>query len=499
LQVVFWVAIVGSSFVIPGFVHWLGANGWQGSNLNYYLSVAWAAVTAVTGLVARSGGTASAGSGVRALVVKVGPYIVAVGFYVLAAYWFFVFACAAFGVTDAWSELDDSLPGHLRAGVQMLAEVGVRNYFLLAVGCGLLSLVLALRADINLFSLRDFYKNRLVRAYLGATNPRRPGNVDDFTGFSLSDDLRLWDLRGNGRPYHLINTALNIVHGRRLAWQERKAASFLLSPLYCGYSLPQLEEGDDDANYRSTRLYADDGRDDGGVTLGEAMALSGAALSPNRGQGSTPILTLLMTLLNVRLGGWMPNPRFEERRSSPPIAGKYLLQELFGLTSERTRFVNVSDGGHFENLGVYELIRRRCRVIVVSDAGEDAGRVFDDLGACIRKCQIDFNVRIDLDVTRLIPYDQRVSESGWAVGRIAYPAAGGGTLEGVILYLKASIIEPVRHDASLLSYLRMHGVFPHHSTTDQWFGESTFESYRALGEQLADALCAKHKGVLGLA
>ena len=374
-------------------------------------------------------------------------------------------------------------------------KVGIVNYFKMAVACGFVALFFALRADINLFSLRDFYKNRLVRAYLGATNPNRHGDVDDFTGFSPTDDLPLWHLRRTRRPYHLINTTLNIVHGSRLAWQERKAASFLLSPLYCGYSLSQLEQGDANKTYRSTRFYADNGMRRGGLKLGEAMALSGAALSPNRGKDSTRILTLLMALLNVRLGGWLPNPRFDERRSSPPIAGNYLLKELFGLTNEDSRFVNVSDGAHFDNLGVYELVRRRCRMILVVDATEDTGRVFDALAGCIRKCQIDFNVRIDLDVTRLIPFDQQMSNSAWAVGAIEYPAHDGETMKGVILYLKASIIDTVRHDASLLSYIRMQNMFPHHSTVDQWFGESTFESYRALGEQLADEMYQKNKNL----
>ena len=527
LLLIFWLMIVVSGFLVPGVVHWLGSTNGKGTNWTYVLGATYAAITALTGLLARSAPSTGGAGAVKGLVLKVGPYLVVSGFYILAVYWFFRAVTFVFSVPELWppmggkplnfsagSELlplmsaeGNSLTSNINAGVRMLLSPSIPCLFMFGAGCGYLALFLSLCADVNIFSLRDFYKNRLVRAYLGATVKKREAKKDPFTGFSESDDILLWQLRKNGRPYHLINAALNIVQGRRLAWQERKAASFLFSPLYCGYSLPHPEDDDTDHNYCSTEVYGDEGKltdqktrePTGGVMLGDAMALSGAALSSNSGYSSTPILTLMKTLLNVRLGGWLPNPGVrEERRISPPIAGKYLLAEFFGLTNERSDFVNVSDGGHFENLGVYELVRRRCRLILVVDATQDQDRMFDDLGGCIRKCQIDFNVQIDLDVTSLIPNDQRISPKTWSLGTIKYPSDGTGEWEGKILYLKASIIEPIRTQASLLSYFRMQRDFPHHPTLDQWFGESTFESYRALGEQLADDLCARNKHILNI-
>ena len=525
LLLIFWLMIVVSGFLVPGVVHWLGSTNGKGTNWTYVLGATYAAITALTGLLARSAPSTGGAGAVKGLVLKVGPYLVVSGFYILAVYWFFRVVTFVFSVPELWppmggeplnfsagSELlplmsaeGNSLTSNINAGVRMLLSPSIPCFFMVGAGCGYLALFLSLCADVNTFSLRDFYKNRLVRAYLGATVKNRETKKDPFTGFSESDDVLLWKLSENKRPYHLINAALNIVQGRRLAWQERKAASFLFSPLYCGYSLPHPEDDDKDHNYCFTEVYGDEGKltdqkprePTGGVMLGDAMALSGAALSSNSGQNSIPILTLMMTLLNVRLGGWLPNPGvMEERRISPPIAGKYLLAEFFGLTNERSDFVNVSDGGHFENLGVYELVRRRCRLILVVDASQDQDRMFDDLGGCIRKCQIDFNVQIDLDVTSLIPNDKRISPNAWSLGTIRYPSDGNGEWEGKILYLKASIIEPIRTQASLLSYFRIQRDFPHHPTLDQWFGESTFESYRALGEQLADDLCARNKHII---
>lgn len=498
LSMLAWCSLVGSIFAIPGLVYWL--NDLRGSqfDMTYVLGSAWAIVTAVTGLVARQGDAAVKVRFGTDLILRLGPYFAASGFYVIAVYGFYVVSYKLFAFGIPYPLPNAPLLLHVGDGIYFLLNVKAGKYLLMGLGCATIGLLISLCADVNLFSLRDFYKNRLVCCYLGATNPDRPDGADPFTKLAASDDLELSKLVGHARPYHILNGAMNIVHGHRLAWQERKAAPFIFSPLHCGYSLPVLDDRDFDCNYRSTYRFADDGVDGRGLTLGGAMALSGAALSPNRGQGSTPVLTLLMTLLNIRLGAWLPNPRFGARASSPPVAARYLISELFGRTNDQTRYVNVSDGGHFENLGVYELVRRRCRTIVVVDAGLDEQRKFDDLGNCIRKCAIDLNVRIELDVTRLIPYDGRLSEAAWASGRILYPSIGGEPQEGVILYLKSSLIEPVRHDAGLLNYLGMQPPFPHHSTLDQWFGESTFESYRALGERLCDAMCAKHKGVLGI-
>jgi hypothetical protein len=265
---------------------------------------------------------------------------------------------------------------------------------------------------------------------------------------------------------------MNLVAGKQLAWQQRRAAAFVFSPMATGYSftLPD-EKGLLLSHYRPTSRYME------GVWMGSAMSISGAAASPNMGYHSSPALTFLMTVFNVRLGHWSPNPANDKvwTLHDPPFGGTYLLKELFGHTQHTSPFVYLSDGGHFENLGLYELVRRRCACIVVVDAGQDADSQFDDLGNAIRKCYADFGVVIDVCAKDL--------ENGYsAVGRVSYPDAP----EGYLIYLKPRIVgtEP----ADLQNYKSTHPGFPHESTADQWFDESQFESYRKLGHYIGKAV-----------
>lgn len=378
----------------------------------------------------------------------------------------------------------------------------VLHAFLLLLGG---TLLLAWRVDVNEFSMHSLYRNRLVRAYLGASVEavERRRRVQPFTGFYRYDDLPLAgtdtpqrdrdaiDLSKRG-PLHLINVALNLVGGDQLAWQERKAASFVLSPLFCGFEPP--DEDDFNATltpsikrhgFRPTKLFASRPKRQR-LSLGGAMAISGAAASPNMGFRSTAASAFLLTILNVRLGWWLGNPRHARswRRSGPMIALLHLLQEISGSARGRTRYIYASDGGHFENLGIYELVRRRCRFIVACDAGADSDLAFDDLGGAIRKCRADFGVDIDLDLGPIREGAKGAASddvSRWhcALGTVRYLREGE---EGAILYVKASVTgdEP----ADVLNYRRQNPTFPHESTGDQFFDESQFESYRRLGHHV---------------
>lgn len=349
---------------------------------------------------------------------------------------------------------------------------------ILCVGSLLAATALAARIDVNLFSIYHFYRQRLVRCYLGASRCKLR-SPHPFTGFDPRDDLKLAELCREvagkpqcQRPYPIHNTAMNLVAGKQLAWQQRRAAAFAFTPMASGYSftLPD-EKGLVLSHYRPTSQYME------GVWMGSAMAISGAAACPNMGYHSSPALTFLMTVFNVRLGHWSPNPADESywTKHDPPFGGTYLLKELFGKTQYDSPFVYLSDGGHFENLGIYELVRRRCAYIVAIDAGEDGDSQFEDLGNAIRKCYADFGVVIDVHAGDL--------QHGYSVvGRITYPDAPPATL----IYIKPRLTgaEP----ADLLNYKRTHPGFPHESTADQWFDESQFESYRKLGHWIARAV-----------
>lgn len=356
-------------------------------------------------------------------------------------------------------------------------------YFVLV----LVALFLGWRVDINEFSMHGFYRNRLVRAFLGASR-QGDRNQNPVTGFSRQDDIPLADLRPHDGdryflprpPIHLVNTAVNMISTEELAWQERKAASFVLSPYHCGYEVRQ----DGLHGYRETRRGY--GNAPAPLTLGGAVATSGAAVSPNMGFRTSTSLAALLTLFNVRLGRWIGNPGDSLwNRSGPRFALQLLVQELLRGTSQRKEYLYLSDGGHFENLGLYELVRRRCRYVVVVDAGADPDLSFTDLGNAIRKCRIDLRVKIEVDLEPLKKDADGLSNWHCIVGKIRYPE--GDDCVGMLLYLKASLTgdEP----ADILEYRSVHPDFPHQSTGDQFFDESQFESYRALGRHASqDAL-----------
>src|SRR5205823_8423199 len=141
-----------------------------------------------------------------------------------------------------------------------------------------------------------FYRNRLVRAYLGGTRNRadRKSSSSPFTGFDVNDDVRLSELTNSQKyygPYPILNTALNASQALDLARQDRKAESFIFSPLYCGFDFSRKRastnayEKSYDYGYRSTHGYAYPPE---GPHLGSAMAISGAAANPNQGYHSSP-------------------------------------------------------------------------------------------------------------------------------------------------------------------------------------------------------------------
>ncbi len=346
--------------------------------------------------------------------------------------------------------------------------------------------------NVNRFSLHAVYRNRLIRAFLGAARAghrehgRTRSNPDPFTGFDQADNLRLaslWLPGGNGGRrclFHVVNMALNVVASTNLAWQERKAEPFVMTPLACGNPF---------VNFVPTRFYG--GRRDG-VTLGTAMAISGAAVSPNQGYHSSPIVGLLLMLFNVRLGWWLGNPRSGPkfyRREGPLLSIRPVINELAGRTTDTDHYIYLSDGGHFENLGLYEMVRRRCHFILVSDAGSDPSGTLEDLGNAVRKIWIDLGIRIEFDRIDVTPRQKPPVDGAYcALGRIRYPEEGAK--EGTLVYVKPGYhgSEP----ADIRAYAALHEEFPHESTADQWFSESQMESYRALGSHIIGKMCHNH-------
>jgi len=286
-------------------------------------------------------------------------------------------------------------------------------------------------------------------------------------------------------PMHVVNTCLNLTGGEKLAWQQRKAESFTISPLHCG----SLYLG-----YRDAREY---GGDDG-ISLGTAVTISGAAASPNQGYHSSMPLAFILTLLNVRLGSWLGNPGLAGestyKMSNPRSNLETLAHELAGDTNDQCSWIYLSDGGHFENLALYEMVLRRCRYIVLTDGGCDPKFTFEDLGNAIRKIRTDLGVPIDIEsvdmVPRAGPGEPLRNGSYVTTATIRYSAVDGNGPEsdGTLVYLKPSVYDEKFFPRDVYNYAQESPTFPHETTADQFFSESQFESYRALGRHVVDVI-----------
>ena len=348
----------------------------------------------------------------------------------------------------------------------------------------LLGAVIALGwlADPNLLSMHGFYRARLTRAYLGASNAARKN--EEITDAAPGDDIRMTALWNHdaGAAYHLVNTTLSLVGGSDLAMSQRSAENFIMSRYHCGSAR---------TGYRCTADYMS-----GELSLGTAAAVSGAAVSPTMGsQTPSAALTLLLSLFNVRLGFWAPTP--SGRRWNEPHARLwpfYLLRETLANTGELGTYCYLTDGGHFDNTGLYALVERGCRYIVVCDCGADPRLRFEDIGIAIRRCRIDFGAEIDLRIdefrTREVNDDNARSHVAW--GTIRYQPEhlrmlhlDEGQALGVIVWVKPSVT--ALNAADVRQYRLANDDFPQQSTADQWYDESQFESYRRLGYESARA------------
>jgi len=378
-----------------------------------------------------------------------------------------------------------------RTRIDFLGLTGIGQLHLAMFSfCILVAYLLGWRFDINLLAYHQFHRNRLVRCFLGASKyargndkPQLQRHPNEFTDLDPDDDLSLDDLarpRADGKvqhPYHLVNTSLNLTKPRY--WQQRKAASFVFSPLFAGYELRYGRSRW--GGYRSMKLYGGGSleRPGSGMKLGVPLAISGIAASPNQGYHTSQGLAFLMTVFNLRLGRWCGNTASASawRSPGPVFSNHYLFRELLADTNEASSFLYLSDGGDFENLGIYELVRRRCAVIVASDAGADPDFNFEDLGNAILKCETDLGVEISINVDALRPVQKGgPCAAHFAVGSIRYP---GIERLGTLIYIKNSMSGNEALD--IQHYKSKHPDFPYQSTADQAFDEPQFESYRRLG------------------
>ncbi|WP_018387369.1 patatin-like phospholipase family protein [Ancylobacter sp. FA202] len=362
-------------------------------------------------------------------------------------------------------------------------------------------------------SLHRLYRDSLSRAFLvnpGAftdRDPEAPPPYADRLGLcsGASGEVAL-DLRF--APYLLMNTAINLQASHYVNKRGRNADFFLFSHAYIGSRA---------TGYVDTKDLL---KRQPGLDVGTVIAASGAAFSSNMGANTIAPLTPTLTLLNARLGYWLVNPReviAPPAPEAPPAAGRgrdirqkamqagrqaisplnfHFLREAIGYLHERQPEVYISDGGHIDNLGLIELLRRRCRLIIVIDAEADSSYQFGSFIALQRHARIDMGVRFDVPfeaIGRPLQAGKGATGPHVAVGRIVYagrrdrqattvspvPAGELKPNEGVLVYVKSSLTGD--ESDIIRSYKRRREGFPHETTMDQLFSEEQFEVYRALG------------------
>ena len=342
---------------------------------------------------------------------------------------------------------------------------GTHNWGLetLIVVVAILGFVAFLVVNINLTSPHKLYRDRLAKSFV-QKNENKPGSVP-LKSINPAQSA----------PYHLINAALNLPSSNRVELRERKCDFFLFSKRFCGSPTTDYHET---SKWKTNRSDAD---------LATAMAISGAAVSSYMGLVSMPSLTALMTILNVRLGFWILSPMHKIRYGIPGFL--CLVREMVGVCmSEKQAWLNLSDGGHIENMGVYELLRRRCKFIICVDGEADPDFTYVGLITLVRHAQIDFGIRIEMNMSEIKP-DAKTTYSAThsLLCRIHYPGSKPGTEEiGLFLYLKLSV---TGNESELIRRYRLiHPEFPHESTLDQFFDQEQFEAYRQLGVHVAKGL-----------
>ena len=338
-------------------------------------------------------------------------------------------------------------------------------------GFGLLGLIYAAwLTNPNATSQHPFFRDRLSRAFVFSMD--RDGSVHNEVDLKLSALNR----PGTVAPYHLVNTTLNLQGSTDLNLAGRQADFFVFSKHWCG--------GPTTGYCRTDELE----RYDPQLTLGTAMAISGAGLAPNMGTETVRPLVFLFTLLNLRLDCWLPNPAAVRRLATsrlgwlPPLGPSALVAEAFGRLTASGHYVNVSDGGHLENLAVYELLRRRVKTILAVDASEDPTMSFDCLVACLRYARIDLGIDIRIDLDPLRPGSDGLTKAHYVIGHVDYGHGDSGRL----VYIKSSLTGD--EGETIRAYRRESPTFPQESSANQFFSERQFEAYRALGEHMATVM-----------
>jgi hypothetical protein len=357
--------------------------------------------------------------------------------------------------------------------------------------------------DQSAFSLHPFYRRRLATAF--AVRRVRQHGADVAEPYNYDDDtlLSTYARRWKGFPGVTFAATANIT-GQDRTPPGRPAVPYMLAHDYVGGPATGWVRTDFLEQLAGPLLRRD-------LTVEAAMAISGAAFAAAMGS-QTRFYEVFLTIANARLGAWLPNPYFVALKLQHPdewiIPGlpnrrrpSYFAREIFGIHPSTSRLLLCTDGGHYDNLGLVELLRRRCERIYCIDASASEPPLDDPLASAITLAREELGVGIDLDAAlELVPggWDQlapstsftdlnsRLSMSAVTTGGITYPAAGGHeAATGELVFAQVVLTPDMPYQ--LLEFPQDDAGFPRDSTGDQFFSASQFDAYQQLGYYIGQA------------
>lgn len=356
---------------------------------------------------------------------------------------------------------------------------------------------------INLSSLQTMYSARLSRAYLGASNRTRfpdrggrdyqpvtqPDADDDFDHAAFYDDRNLG-------PAHIINVTINATTGSgdQLTQRDRQGLPMSITP--DGVTVEGAPWVPEDFGGKTLAVEA--------LKIGQWIGISGAAFSTGIGRGTSLGKSLVLGIANVRLGWWWNSGLQDKQRLQPLWRNQtYLRRELLAsFMGKDGSHWYLSDGGHFENTAVFELMRRQVDVAVCCDCGADPDYQFEDLANLMRLARIDLNAEFkpirpadspvllarasELDPFVALDINELKSNAGAdnkcaLLYQVTYPSADKKTpgKTTLLIVIKPRLIKDAPLD--IVQYHSANPTFPQQSTTDQFFDDAQWESYRKLG------------------
>jgi len=417
-----------------------------------------------------------------------------------------------------------TLPRKLRILVQKLAiglvvPVALAVFFLVAIDSGtrrwtaaatwwwvaILVVELAIFAFGNpiAWSAQPYYKRRL-RTVFALKRQMVDGGVT-VGPVAATDEYTLSELRPDNWPELLICAAAN-VSDLGYTPPGLSVTGFVFSPQRVGGPLVgSIPTGDYEQRLTRIRTFQrawnrmhKDAPSTGrlrDVSPLSAVSISGAAVSPSMGRMSKPTYRMLIAMLNLRLGVWLANPRIvtglADVDGKPPtfkplVRPTYLLRELIGKNNLRGKFLYISDGGHYENMGLVELLRRGCTTIYAIDASGDTPGTIRTLGQASALARSELGIEFhDIDPANFAmkdPANPGITVGDHALFHYTFPGGGG---EGTLIYMKEVLVQDAKTPADLLTYQKARPLFPYDSTGDQFYDVEQFEAYRALGTSVA--------------